>query len=68
MSEGTVSFRGIGNFADLCPEWYKDILKAIEEARQEGWNLKTDIVFEGHPYVWEGDPKMSSWSIEADPS
>lgn len=52
---------------DPRPDWLKTIEDAISDAKKTGWNLTTQIVFEGEPYIWEGEPKMSTWSIDADP-
>ena len=48
---------------DPRPDWFKRLEQAIEDGKADGWNLARQIVFEGDPYVWEGDPKVATWSV-----
>lgn len=52
---------------DLRPDWLVRLEDAISEARAAGWNHREPIVFEGHPYVWDGEPRMATWTVEQDP-
>lgn len=52
---------------DPRPDWLKRIEGAVVEARDAGWNLSGHLVFEGHPYIWDGEPKMSSWTVCPEP-
>lgn len=49
---------------DLEPEWLKAIQRGIDDAEAAGWHLRTTIRFEGHPYIWRGEPRMASWTID----
>lgn len=51
----------------LCPDWLIRIEEALAEARKEGWEPKLPFVFEGYPYIWQGEPRMATWAIEPDP-
>lgn len=52
-------------FGDIRPGWMKKLDEALDEAARAGWNLNQDVVLQGHPYVWEGEPRMATWTASA---
>ena len=54
-----------GDFDSLMPPWYKALVKAIREAAADGWKPTAPIVMEGEPYVFNGEPRMSRWTLGA---
>lgn len=52
-----------GDFDSLVPTWFKEIEKALDHAAEDGWRVRSPIVFEGEPYVWAGEPKMAKWTL-----
>lgn len=54
---------------DIRPGWLIALQAALESAREAGWNPTEVIVMQGYPYIFEGEPRMSTWTLDdpADP-
>lgn len=58
MNEIPVRIQG-----ELRPEWLIRLNDAIADAEAAGWHLRGEIRLEGHPYIWKGEPRMTSWTV-----
>lgn len=61
MNELPVRIQG-----ELRPGWLIRLNNAIADAEAAGWHLRDEIRFEGHPYIWNDEPKMASWTVSPD--
>lgn len=48
---------------DLRPDWLIILEEALDAARQAGWKPAAPIVMQGDPYIWNGEPKVATWTI-----
>lgn len=49
---------------DLRPDWLIALDEALAAARDAGWKPAAPIVMQGDPYVWNGEPRVATWTID----
>ncbi len=55
---------------ELRPEWLIKLEEALAMMHEAGWYFSAydedfqQLEFQGHPYIWKGQPKMSRWTID----
>lgn len=58
-AEMHITFHG-----DLRPAWLVALEEALAAAREQGWTPAGPIVMNGDPYIWDGEPRVATWTID----